>query len=67
MQIQEIQYSTVGLWMNRFTNCYSAIDRVSQKVKAKFVEMKSDMLKAISNKIEKRQRENNEKLDNLQK
>ena len=49
--MQERQYSTVDLWMNRFTNWYSAIDRVSQNVKAKFVEMKSDIVKAISDKI----------------
>ena len=30
---------SVDLWMNRFDGWYSAIDRVSQSVKEKFVKM----------------------------
>ena len=54
MQIQEAKTPTADLWMNRFESWYSAIDRVSQNVKAKFVKMKSDIINAISNKIKDR-------------
>lgn len=54
MQMQERQPPTVDLWTNRFSNWYSAIDRVSQNVKAKFVEMKSNIIKAISEKLTER-------------
>ena len=40
--------------MNRFNGWYSAIDRVSQSVKEKFVKMKSDIIKAISEKLKER-------------
>ncbi len=40
--------------MNRFNGWYSAIDRVSQNVKDKFVKMKSDIIKAISEKLKER-------------
>lgn len=53
-EMQEIKNPTVDLWMNRFCSWYSAIDRVSQNVKAKFVKMKSDIIKAISDKIKER-------------
>jgi len=52
MQTQEKQ--SVDLWMNRFNGWYSAIDRVSQSVKNKFVKMKSDIVKAISEKLKER-------------
>lgn len=52
--MQEVKNPTVDLWMNRFSSWYSAIDRVSQNVKAKFVKMKSDIIKAISDKIKER-------------
>ena len=45
---------SVDLWMNRFNGWYSAIDRVSKNVKAKFVKMKSDIVNAISTKIKER-------------
>ena len=54
MQMQERQPPTVDLWTNRFSNYYSAIDRVSQNVKSKFVEMKSNIIKAISEKLTER-------------
>lgn len=57
MQIKEREAPVVDLWMNRFNNWYSVIDRVSQNVKAKFVEMKSDIVKAISNKLKERANE----------
>lgn len=53
-QMQEINNPTMDLWMNRFNNWYSSIDRVSQAVKAKFVKMKSDIIKVISKKIKER-------------
>lgn len=53
-EMQEVNNPTVDLWMNRFSSWYSAIDRVSQNVKAKFVKMKSDIIKAISDKIKER-------------
>ena len=53
-QIQKQDSPTVDLWMNRFNGWYSAIDRVSQNVKEKFVKMKSDIIKAISEKIKDR-------------
>lgn len=53
-EMQEVNNPTVDLWMNRFSSWYSAIDRVTQNVKAKFVKMKSDIIKAISEKIKER-------------
>ena len=41
-------------WMNRFSGWYSAIDRVSENAKGKFVKMKSDILKAISERLKER-------------
>ena len=52
MQVENPQIT--DLWLNRFSSWYSAIDRVSQNVKAKFVKMKSDIIKAISDKIKER-------------
>ena len=45
---------SVDLWMNRFNGWYSAIDRVSQSVKDKFVKKKSDIIKAIGEKLKER-------------
>ncbi len=61
-QVQKQEKPTVDLWMNRFNSWYSSIDRVSQNVKAKFVKMKSDIVKAISNTLKERmnKREQNE-------
>ena len=53
-QMQEMNNPTMDLWMNRFNNWYSSIDRVSQAVKAKFIKMKSDIIKAISETIKER-------------
>ena len=53
-QKTDTQKLSVDLWMNRFGSWYGAIDRVSQGAKAKFVKMKSDIVKAISNKIKER-------------
>ena len=50
-QTQEINNPTLDLWMNRFNNWNSFTDRVSQAAKVKFVKMKSDIIKAISEKI----------------
>ena len=49
MQVENPQIT--DLWLNRFSSWYSAIDRVSQNVKAKFVKMKLDIIKAISEKM----------------
>lgn len=51
-QIQETQ--TTNMWKNRFQNWYSAIDRVSQNSKGKFLKMKADIVKAISEKLKER-------------
>ena len=55
-KMQEVNNSTVDLWMNRFNSWYGAIDRVSQDVKTKFVKMKSEIIKAISKRIQERSR-----------
>ena len=65
MQMQEINSENVNLWMTRFNKWYSAIDRVSQNVKAKFVQMKSEIVKAIKNKIQ--ERENRQKIEQQNK
>ena len=52
--MQERNNPTVDLWMNRFSGWYSSIDKFAQNVKAKFVKMKSDIVKAISEKIKER-------------
>lgn len=61
-QIQEIQ--TTNVWKNRFQNWYGAIDRVSQSSKGKFLKMKADIVKAISDKIKSR---DNRNIDNQEK
>ena len=53
-QIQEVDSSAVELWTNRFDNWYMAIDRVSQNAKNKFIKIKSDIVKGISDKIKER-------------
>lgn len=53
-QIEEKSSQTTDLWLNRFNRWYSAIDRISQKAKAKFVKMKSDIIKVISEKLKER-------------
>ena len=53
------------MWKNRFQNWYSAIDRVSQNSKGKFLKMKADIVKAISNKI--KARDKNKIIDNQEK
>lgn len=51
-QIQETQ--TTDMWKNRFQNWYSATDRVSQSMKDKFVKMKSDIIRVISEKLKEK-------------
>ena len=53
-QMQVENQQTTDLWLNRFSSWYSAIDRVNQNVKVTFVKMKSDIIKAISDKIRER-------------
>lgn len=53
-QILEKRNPEINLWMNRFNSWNSAINRVSQNVKAKFVKMKSDIVNAISEKLKER-------------
>lgn len=53
-QMQEKKTTEVNLWLNRFSSWYSAINRVSQSVKAKFIKMKSDIGSVISTKIKER-------------
>lgn len=62
-QIQEIQ--TTNVWKNRFQSWYGAIDRVSQSSKGKFLKMKADIVKAISDKS--KSRDNNRNIDNQEK
>lgn len=51
-QIPKMQIT--NMWKNRFQNWYSAIDRVSQNSKGKFLKMKSDIVNVISTKIKER-------------
>lgn len=62
-QIHEKQKTNI--WKNRFQNWYSAIDRVSQNSKGKFLKMKADIVKAISDKF--KLRDNNRNIDNQDK
>ena len=50
---------------NRFQNWYSAIDRVSQNSKDKFLKMKADIVKAISDKT--KSKDTNRTIDNQEK
>ncbi len=50
--IKETQ--TTNIWKSRFQNWYGAIDRVSQNSKGKFLKMKADIVKAISDKMKSR-------------
>lgn len=54
-EMQPRKDPTIEMWMNRFGSWYSAIDRVSQNAKAKFVQMKSEIVNAIKNKIQERE------------
>ena len=58
-QLEQLQQEnlTINLWNKRFQNWYSAIDRVSQNSKGKFVKMKSDIIKAIGEKLKERTHE----------
>lgn len=58
-QMQVTNPQTTDLWLNRFNSWYSAIDRVSQKAKTKFVKMKSDIMKAISEKLKNKDMQKN--------
>ena len=58
-KMQKVNNSTVNLWMNRFSSWYSAIDRVSQNVKAKFVKTKSDIVRAISDRLREKNNKKN--------
>lgn len=62
-QIQETQ--TTNMWKNRFQSWYGALDRVSQNSKGKFLKMKADIVKAISDKI--KARDNNKIIDKQEK
>jgi len=62
---QNQETSTTNMWKNRFQNWYSAIDRVSQNSRSKFLKMKADIVTAISDKI--KSRDNNRNIDNQEK
>lgn len=62
-QIPKMQ--TTNMWKNRFQNWYSAIDRVSQNSKDKFLKMKADIVKAISDKT--KSKDTNRTIDNQEK
>lgn len=51
---QKKEAVTVDLWMSRFNGWYNAIDRVSQNVKVKFIQMKSDIVNAIRDRLKER-------------
>lgn len=53
----------VNLWMNRFEEWNSVVDKLSDKAKAKFIKMKSDIVKAIRSIIRERA---NQRDDNAQ-
>ena len=58
-QMQVANPQTTDLWVKRFSSWYSAMDRVSQKAKAKFVKMKLDIIKAISEKMKNKDMQKN--------
>jgi len=60
-QIKKTQ--STNIWKSRFQNWYSAIDRVSQNSKGKFLKMKADIVKAISDKMKSRDKN----IDNQEK
>ena len=62
---QNQEARTINMWKNRFQNWYNAIDRVSQNSKGKFLKMKADIVKAISDKF--KLRDNNRNIDNQDK
>lgn len=49
--------ANITLWMNRFEKYYSTISRLPQKIKAKFVQMKSDIVNAIKGALTERGKE----------
>jgi len=60
-QIKKTQ--STNIWKSRFQNWYSAIDRVSQNSRSKFLKMKADIVKAISDKMKSRDKN----IDNQEK
>lgn len=65
-QLQPIKETQpTNIWKSRFQNWYGAIDRVSQNSKGKFLKMKANIVKAISDKI--KLRDNNRNIDNQEK
>lgn len=54
-ELQTKKDSIIKMWMNRFGGWYSAIDKVSQNAKAKFVQVKSEIVNAIKDKIQERE------------
>lgn len=54
-QLQQIKETQpTNIWKSRFQNWYGAIDRVSQNSKGKFLKMKANIVKAISDKMKSR-------------
>lgn len=49
----------VNFWMNRYKTYNSAIDRVSKDLKAKFIQMKSDIINEIKKKLKERTKVHN--------
>ena len=52
-QKSEEQRISVNLWMNRFNNWYNSLNRLSQKVKTKVIQMKKDIVDAIRENMQK--------------
>lgn len=46
--------NNVNLWMNRYKTYNSAIDRVPQKLKAKFIQIRSNIINAIKTRLKER-------------
>lgn len=53
-QMQVADPQATDLWVKRFSSWYSVLDRVNQKAKTEFLKMKSDIIKAIREKIKER-------------
>lgn len=56
VQGEKEENANIALWMNRFEKFYNTISRLPQKIKAKFVQMKSDIVNAIKGALTERGR-----------
>lgn len=56
------QNSEENLWMGRFKNWYTAIDRTPENIKIKLVKMKEDIIKSIKEIVMGKDKEKNEEI-----